>query len=230
MSLPVRVGTLLVAFLAVVGGVIFVVIHYLLAGPPTVDYSAGVTPNSGQTVNIMLQEDPQNTVSNHPDWVSYFIKDPKTGAWEHTTLFKVPAGSTIDVTILGYDGCTPLRNPFWGKVTGTAGDVENVDGTPISTLNSWGSCSVAHTFSIPSIGLNVPVASPTSLKDNNSLCGTSPCTSGPHTTVTFSFKSPSEPGDYFWQCRVPCGLGYLDGFGGPMQTVGFMTGEMEVAS
>jgi hypothetical protein len=230
MSLPVRVGTLLVAFLAVVGGVIFVVIHYLLAGPPTVDYSAGVTPNSGQTVNVMLQEDAQNTVSNHPDWVSYFIKDPKTGVWEHTTLFKVPAGSTINVTILGYDGCTPLRNPFWGRVTGTAGNVENVNGTPVSTLDSWGSCSVAHTWSIPSIGLNVPVASPPTLKENNALCATSPCTSGPHTTVTFSFKSPSSPGDYFWQCRVPCGLGYLDGFGGPMQTLGFMTGQMEVVS
>jgi len=31
MSLPVRVGTLLVAFLAVVGAAIFVVIHYFLA-------------------------------------------------------------------------------------------------------------------------------------------------------------------------------------------------------
>jgi hypothetical protein len=230
MSLPVRVGTLLVAFLAVVGGAIFVVIHYLLAGPPTVDYSAGVTPNSGQTVNIMLQEDAQNTVSNHPDWVSYFIKDPKTGNWVHTTLFKVPAGSTIDVTILGYDGCTPLRNPFWGRVTGTTGNVEDVNGKPVSTLDSWGTCSVAHTFRIPSIGLNVPVASPPTLKENNNLCSTSPCTSGPHTTVTFSFKSPSQLGDYFWQCMVPCGLGYLDGFGGPMQTLGFMTGEMEVVS
>ena len=230
MSLPVRVGTLLVAFLAVVGGVIFVVIHYLLAGPPTVDYSAGVTPNSGQTVSVTLQEDAQNSVSNHPDWVSYFIKDPKTGAWVHTTLFKVPAGTTVDVTVLGYDGCTPLRNPFWGKITGTAGNVENVNGAPVSVLDSWGSCSVAHTFSIPSIGLNVPIASPTSLKDNSNLCSSSPCTSGPHTTVTFSFKTPSTPGDYFWQCRVPCGLGYLQGFGGPMQTLGFMTGEMEVVS
>ena len=51
MSLPVRVGTLLLAFLAVVGGAIFVVIHFLLAGPPVVDFSAGVTPNQGQVVN-----------------------------------------------------------------------------------------------------------------------------------------------------------------------------------
>jgi hypothetical protein len=228
MSLPVRVGTLLVAFLAVVGGVFFVVIHFLLASPPTVDYAAGVTP--GQPVSILLQEDAQNTVSNHPDWVSYFIKNPKTGVWEHTTLFQVPAGSRINVTILGYDGCTPLRNPFWGKVTGTIGDVEYVNGKATPVLNSWSTCSVGHTFSIPGIGLNVPVASPTSLAANNSLCGTSPCTSGPHTTVTFSFMAPTRHGDYFWQCRVPCGLGYVDGFGGPMQTIGFMTGQMEVVS
>jgi hypothetical protein len=230
MSLPVRVGTLTIAFLAVVGGVIFVVIHFLLSGPPTVDYSAGVTPDHGQTVNITLQEDAQNGVSNRPDWVSYFIQDPKTKAWVHTTLFKVPAGSLIHVTVLGYDGCTPIRNPFWSRVTGTVGNVEYVNGKPTPVLNSWGSCSVGHTFSIPGIGLNVPIASPTSLKDNNDLCDDSPCTSGPHATVTFTFKSPTSTGDYFWQCRVPCGLGYLDGFGGPMQTVGFMTGQMEVVS
>jgi hypothetical protein len=230
MSLPVRVGTLTIAFLAVVGGVIFVVIHYLLAGPPTVDYSAGVTPDHGQTVNITLQEDAQNGVSNRPDWVSYFIQDPKTKAWVHTTLFKVPAGSMIHVTVLGYDGCTPIRNPFWSRVTGTVGNVEYVNGKATPVLNSWGGCTVGHTFSIPGIGLNVPIASPTSLKDNNNLCANSPCTSGPHATVTFDFKSPTTLGDYFWQCRVPCGLGYLDGFGGPMQTIGFMTGQMEVVS
>jgi len=236
MSLPVRVGTLLVAFLAVVGGAIFVVIHFLLAGPPTVDFASGVTPNAGNVVNVVLQEDPQNQVSNHPDWVSYFIQDPKTKAWVHTTLFQVPAGSRVNVTILGYDGCTPLRNPFWGKITGTIGNVEYINGKPAPVLDSWNNCSVAHTFSIPGIGLNVPVASPTTLADNNNLCGASPCTPieggkpVPHTTVTFSFNTPKTPGDYFWQCRVPCGLGYLDGFGGPMQTIGFMTGQMEVVS
>ena len=43
MSLPVRVGTLLVAFLAVVGGAIFVVIHFFLAGPPVIDFTAGAS-------------------------------------------------------------------------------------------------------------------------------------------------------------------------------------------
>ena len=230
MSLPVRVGTLVVAFLAVVGVAIFVVVHYFLGGPPVVDYSAGVAPNAGNTVRVVLQEDPQNGVSTHPDWVSYFIQSPSSHQWVHTTLFKVPAGSTIDVTILGYDGCTPLRNPVWGKVTGTVGNVEYVNGRPVSLLNSWAQCSVGHTFSIFGLGLNVPVASPASFSANSNLCSTSPCTSGPHTVVTFRFHSPRQAGDYFWQCRIPCGLGYLDGNGGPMQTIGFMTGEMEVAS
>jgi hypothetical protein len=226
-SLPARIVTLLVAFLAVVAVALFVVIHYFLGGPQTVDYSAGVSADTGATVHVVMQEDPQNTVSTHPDWVSYFIQNPQTKQWEHTTLFKVPAGSRIDMTIYGYDGCTPLRNPLFGKVTGTIGQVEYVNGKPVSVINSWSGCNVGHTFSIPGINLNVPMASP-GLTAN--LCGTSPCTSGPHEVMTFSFMSPKTTGDYFWQCRVPCGGGFIDGFGGPMQTIGFMTGNMEVVS
>jgi hypothetical protein len=226
MSLPVRVGTLLVAFLAVVGFAIFVVVHWLLAGPRVITASAA----PGNQVNLVLQEDPQNGVSSHPDWVSYFIQDPKTKKWVHTTLFQVPAGATVNVTVLGYDGCTPLRNPYFGQVTGTIGNVEYINGQRVSTLNSWANCAVGHTFSIPGIGLNVPMGSPTTLAANNALCSSSPCTSGPHATMKFSFKAPKTPGNYMWQCRIPCGLGYLDGFGGPMQTFGFMTGTMEVGS
>ena len=227
MSLPARVVTLLVAFLAVAAGAAFIVVHYFLGSPPTVDYSAGVSADTGATVHVVMQEDPQNTVSTHPDWVSYFIQDPKTHAWVHTTLFKVPAGSKIDMTIYGYDGCTPLRNPVFSKVTGTIGQVEYVNGKAVSQINSWSGCSVGHTFSIPGINLNVPMGSP-SLTAN--LCGTSPCTSGPQETMTFSFMTPKTTGAYFWQCRVPCGGGFIDGFGGPMQTIGFMTGNMEVVS
>jgi hypothetical protein len=227
-SLPARVVTLALAFLAVAAVAAFVVIHYFLGSPPTVDYSAGVTADTGATVHVVMQEDPQNTVSTHPDWVSYFIQNPQTHAWIHTTLFKVPAGSKIDMTIYGYDGCTPLRNPVFGQVTGTTGGVEYVDGKPVKELNSWSGCNVGHTFSIPGINLNVPMATPSN--PNANLCSTSPCTSGPHKTMTFSFMTPRTTGEYFWQCRVPCGGGFLDGFGGPMQTIGFMTGNMEVVS
>jgi hypothetical protein len=231
-SLPARVTTLVVAFLAVVALAIFVVVHYFLGGPPAVDFAAGVTADTGASVNVVMQEDPQNTVSTHPDWVSYFIQDPTTKRWEHTTIFKVPAGSVVNMTILGYDGCTPLRNQEFGQVTGTVGGVAYVDGKPVTQLNSWGACNVAHTFSIPGIGLNVPMASPSlSQSGTNAFCGTSPCTTADvHRTVTFSFHTPTTAGTYFWQCRIPCGGGFIDGFGGPMQTLGFMTGNMEVVS
>ena len=92
MSVPARVITLIVAFLAVVAGVAFVVVHFLLAGPPVEDFTAGVTPDSGATVSVVMQEDPQNTVTSKPDWVSYFIKSPQTGQWVHTTQFEVRPG------------------------------------------------------------------------------------------------------------------------------------------
>ncbi len=225
MSLAARVTTLAVAFVAVVAGIVFVVIHIILAAPPVEDYTPYAS--NGQ-VSVVMQTDPQNTVTNHPDWVSYFIQNPQTKQWVHTTYFAVPANTKVNMTILGYDGCTPLRNPIFGQVSGTIGDVEYVNGTPVSLLNSWSGCNVQHTFTMPALGINVPIASPTTLKENNNLCGTSPCTSGPHQVVTFSFMTPAVGGTFRWQCIIPCGGGFLDGNGGPMGTPGYMSGQMEV--
>jgi hypothetical protein len=233
-SLPLRVATLIVAFLAVAAVTGFVVVHYFVAssaGPPTEVFGAGVTPDTGAPVHVIMQEAPQTTVTTDPDWVTYFIQSPRTHQWVHTTNFRVPAGSKIDMTIYGYDGCTPLRNQVWGKVTGTLGNNMHVNGKPVTQLNSWTACTVGHTFAIPSLGLNIPVASPTTFQENSNLCSTSPCTpSNPHKVVQFSFMSPRTVGTYFWQCKIPCGLGFLDGNGGPMQTIGYMTGNMEVVS
>ena len=233
MSLPVRITALLVAFAAVVVGAAFIVVHYILASPPQITFNA-----SGGVTNVMLQEDPQNNSSSKPDWVSYFVQDPNTKKWVHTTLFSVPAGTTVHVTILGYDGCTPPRNNFWSLVQGTTGGTVNLSivnnkgvATPprnVSVINGWAGCTVGHTFAIPSLRLFIPVASPNAYDSANNLCGVSPCTSGPHAVESFSFKAPPVGGTFRWQCFVPCGGGFLDGNGGPMQTIGYMTGNMEV--
>jgi hypothetical protein len=232
-SLPVRITALLVAFAAVAVGAAFIVVHYMLASPPTVTFTA-----SGGVTNVMLQEDPQNNSASKPDWVSYFVQDPSSRQWVHTTLFSVPGGTTVHVTILGYDGCTPLRNNFWSQVQGTMGGTVNlsivnnkgVATTPrnVSVINGWAGCTVGHTFAIPALHLFVPVASPGALDSANNLCGVSPCTSGPHAVESFSFRAPAHGGIFRWQCYVPCGGGFLDGNGGPMQTIGYMTGNMEV--
>ena len=241
MSLPARVTTLVIAFLAVVAGGIFVALHYIGSQPPTVDYTS--VAGHGQ-VNVTMMTTPQTTVTDKPDWVSYFIQNPQTKQFVHTTYFKVPADTQVNITILGYDGCTPLRNPVWGKVTGTVGNVEVTRyyngksySAPqaISLLDSWADCSVQHTFAIPGLGLSVPVASPNTVAENNALCTTSPCVANtadqalaPHTVVRFSFKTPKAGGTFRWQCFVPCGGGFLHGNGGPMGTPGYMMGQMEV--
>jgi len=235
-SLPARISLLVVAFLGVVAIGAFVVVHYFLYNPPQVAFGTNVTANTGATVNVVMQEAPENSVSSHPDWVSYFIQNPQTKAWVHTTLFSVPAGSKINMTIYGFDGCTPLRNNYWGKVTGTIGNIVRVNGKSYSFINSWSGCNVGHTFSIPSINLNVPMASPGLIQATKpGLCATAPCQPGdmkavPYRTMTFSFMTPHAAGVYFWQCRIPCGGGFLTGFGGPMQTIGFMTGNMTVVN
>ena len=155
----------------------------------------------------------------------------------HTTLFKVPANTRVNMTILGYDGCTPLRNNYWSQVQGTIGGTASVQqfkdtGKPlgaastVSVVNSWAHCNVGHTFAIPDLDLFVPVASPGA---SASLCSSSPCTSGPYSLEKFSFMTPKQGAVYRWQCFIPCGGGFLDGNSGPMQTFGYMVGEMVVA-
>ena len=242
MSVSARAAVLIVAFLAVVGLGIFVAVYYIGSATtqlPIVHYTA----SNGQT-DVVLQEDPQNDSATRPDWVTYYTQDPTTKQWLHTTLFSVPANTKVNVTIYGYDGCTPLRNNFWSVVQGTIGNTVTVqqfskNNTPLgsaqstSVINSWSDCNIGHTFAIPGMNIYVPVASPNALNSANNLCSSSPCTptsGGAYALETFSFMSPSHTGTYRWQCLIPCGGGYIDGNSGPMQTLGWMMGEMDVVS
>jgi hypothetical protein len=232
-SLPARAITLLVAFLAVVAGIVFVVVHIFLAEPQTVSFTTGHT--AGQPVHMTIMTDPVNDVSDHPDWVSYFVKSPQTGKWIHSTIWQLPAHTRIDVTAYEFDTCDPLRNQFNGRVAGTVGDVMTVhgeaygpNGSGISVVNSDTTCGVAHTFSAPELGINVPFEGVLYAAKNQ--CTQGPCAmSYTHTTTTFSFITPG-PGDYRWQCFIPCGLASVDGNGHAMSTIGFMTGYLDVVS
>ena len=240
MSVPARAAGLIVAFLIVVGLGVFTAVYYIGGTSllPTVHY----TGSNGQ-VNVVLQEDPQNNSATKPDWVSYYVQDPSSKQWIHTTLFSVPANTKVNMTIYGFDGCTPLRNNFWSQVQGTIGGTvtvsqfdqkgkEYVTNDTTSVINAWSNCNVGHTFAIPSLGVFVPVASPNAQLSANNLCSSSPCTTSgnPYAQETFSFMTPATGGVFRWQCLVPCGGGFVDGNGGPMQTLGYMMGEMDVVS
>ena len=132
-------------------------------------------------------------------------KDPK-GKWEHTTLFKVPAHTLVDVTIYQYDGASGLRNAFLGGVSGTTGGIETINGTPEHGINAN---DAAHTFTVPDLDINVPL--PGVNPNAKNQCGVAPCSlAEAHNTITFSFRSPG-PGTYRWQCFVPCAAGFLFG-------------------
>ena len=149
------------------------------------------------------------------------------GQWVHTTLLQVPANTRINVTIYQYDSGSPLRNQQLGMVQGTIGGIATLNGKPFDVINSNAGNGVGHTFSIPTLGINVPLYGN---NGNANLCGAAPCTtSSPHHIIKFSFMSPG-PGNYPWQCFVPCGAGFLYGNGGPMQTVGWMDGFMQVVA
>jgi len=216
-----RLAVTLVLLAAVVGGLLFALLN-LTYQPVEVDFTSG----SGQPVNVTMQTVGAYGQGIHPTWVSYMTLSPQ-GTWEHTTIWQVPARTRVNVTIYQYDSGSPLRNQQIGMVQGTIGGVATLNGKVFRVVNTNAGNGVGHTFSIPTLGINVPLYGN---NPNANLCGAAPCTtSSPYNVIKFSFMSPG-PGDYPWQCFVPCALGFLYGNGGPMQTVGYMDGFMKVVA
>jgi hypothetical protein len=161
-------------------------------------------------------------LSPNPDWVSYLIKDT-SGQWQRRTVWKLPANATIHVTIYNFDGASALRNNFLARPQGVVGNQIVVDGKPMNVLPPD---DASHTFAVPQLGVIIPVAPVAD--DAKNQCDFAPCPmTTAHRTETFTFHT-GKPGHYRWQCFVPCAAGWIDGFGGPMQTIGYMDGFLNV--
>lgn len=213
-----RLAVLLVV-LGIVGALAATfVVGYLLHRPATT--AATSNPNA-QGAHIHLEVAGAVTAATefprpgdpHPEWPSFLP----------TTTLKVPANSVITVQIDVADSARGLRNPFWSEAQGTVGGTFHMtyydaQGKPqagdFKVLDS--ADNAAHTFSIPDLGVFVP------------LEGRSPAAPpGSMNVVTFSFHT-GKAGVYRWQCFVPCGQGTFAGNGGPMQTLGYMAGQLIV--
>jgi hypothetical protein len=169
------------------------------------------------TVAAAATDDP------HPTWVSYYAVDANDQNWRHVTTFVLPANTLVHVTIYQFDGQSGLRNPFIAQATGTVGGVFTLNG---KTTRAIDPDAASHIFAIPAIGLSVPLYGIPD--DAKNPCSNAPCPlSTDHETITFSFRTPGK-GLYRWQCFVPCAAGFIQGFGGPMQTVGYMDGFIKV--
>jgi len=133
----------------------------------------------------------------------------------------LPANTLIQVAILSYDTPTPGSTADEAQVTGTVGGkMYLINGTTASMTNMsmimspWGAnvssvaaSSLAHTFSIQQLGMNIPVV-------------------GGSTEIAYLYFS--HPGTYTWVCLTPCGLGN-NGLAGAMDTPGWMTGTIVVS-
>jgi hypothetical protein len=185
--------------------------------------SASATQTSSGT-HLYLATVPAAALNdNHPTWVSYYAVNADGSNWRHVTTYTLPANTLVHVTIYQYDGDSGLRNPFISQSQGTVGNSFMLNGKPTQAIDPD---TASHVFAIPQIGLSVPLMGvPDSAKNP---CGNAPCTlKQDHETIQFTFRTPGR-GLYRWQCFVPCAAGFIAGWGGPMQTVGYMDGYIKV--
>ncbi|HKS79588.1 MAG TPA: hypothetical protein VJQ07_12050 [Gaiellaceae bacterium] len=160
---------------------------------------------------------------NFPDWVSYLVQNEQ-GKWVRRTVWKLPANATVHVTIYNFDGASGLRNPYLARAEGVDGNRISIDGKTTGAIDPN---DASHTFAVPAYHLIVALPG---VGDNaKNQCGYAPCSlSMAHRTIKFTFRT-GAPGHYRWQCFVPCAAGWVYGFGGPMQTIGYMDGFLDVA-
>ncbi|MDA8343408.1 MAG: hypothetical protein M0007_14475 [Actinomycetota bacterium] len=142
---------------------------------------------------------------NHSGWPMYQPSD-----------MTVPKGATVDMTIYSYDTGTaplPANMAIYTKAAGVTDLTEG--GQPVTTVAA---SDVAHTFTVPQLGINVPFGvAPTAAANSEQK----------PLVVTFTFTA-SKSGTFTWKCMAPCGSG-SDGMGGPMATMGYMEGTLTVA-
>jgi hypothetical protein len=220
-------GTLKVVGVAGVALVVAVLIGLYIAfltnGPTP--YAVPTASAANGSVNLTLQTvaavGPKLAPGRSKNWVSYLVRE--NGVWHRTTVWTLPANTLVHVTLYNFDGKSGLRNPFLAAGRGLVGGTFGVDGKPTRVINPD---DASHTFAIPQLGVIVPIMGVAD--DAKNQCDYAPCPmSNAHVTMTFTFRT-GKKGHYRWQCFVPCAAGFVYGFGGPMQTVGYMDGYVDV--
>ena len=207
------------AGVVVVGVLIGLYIAFLTNGPTPYDVPAANAGSVDLTLQTVAAVGPE--LSPNENWVSYLVRE--NGVWKRSTVWTLPANTLVHVTIYNFDGKSGLRNPFLAQARGIVGGTFGINGKPTSVINPD---DASHTFAIPQFGVIVPIQG----VDDNApkQCGFAPCPmSNAHETITFTFRT-GKKGHYRWQCFVPCAAGFVYGFGGPMQTIGYMDGYVDV--
>ncbi|MEO8555384.1 MAG: hypothetical protein ABI474_01835 [Actinomycetota bacterium] len=170
------------------------------AGAPAAKAPAVVAP---KTVNIEMigkidaDKGPAGTFTSKEHWPAM--------APSNITFAK---GDNVVLTIKEYDDA-PTALPDGSPYNTVAGGTMTLDGVAATTVSNE---NIAHTFSIPDLGINVPL---------------SKAPDGGFSTTVFTFKV-DKAGTYTWRCFTPCG-GDPKGMGGSMATMDWMKGTVVVS-
>jgi len=157
------------------------------------------------------------------DWVTYCP----------STNFELPANSTVTIILANFDGQTELHNDFFQQVQGTVDGTETVNGQTVTGVDA---STVSHTFTIQSKpGSTYPLFISVPIVGVSDDAATDPNTGYPLTPelISFSFKTGPAGTTYIFKCYDPCGNGLQtdqQGFAGPMATIGYMAGFVNVTS
>ncbi|MDG6906399.1 MAG: hypothetical protein JRN20_11505 [Nitrososphaerota archaeon] len=218
-------GTLIILFVAGLG--IGVVSSFALpAKPTTVSTTLTKTTtaaSNASTPYVVTLVITTNNIYNASvgDQPAYYVLGPNgLGSSANISL---PAHQLIKLVIVNYDdGPANLTGSQYATVSGTKNKVvteinnDNVNssqgaaGIQISGGQNVSSVSpddIAHTFTVPQLGLNIPIM--------------------PSSTVVAYFTL-NQAGTFTWFCMTECGSG-PNGLEGAMSTPGWMTGSLVVS-
>lgn len=199
-------------FLALVFGVIIGVVSFPkseITHTQTTEQSSNLTYSLTLVVTV---NNPWNSTVIQP---RYWVLTPQ--GLVSSANIPLPAHTLIKLTIVDYDSASPLPAEF-AKVSGTLGNVvyflngteasgaanTTQGGTYVSEFNN--ETQVAHTFTIPQLGINIP---------------------SPANSIVVAEFYLNQTGVFLWHCMDPCGLD-ASGWAGAMDTPGWMAGNITV--
>lgn len=159
--------------------------------------------------------------STAADQPAYYVLTPNGLA--STASISLPVNTVIKLTIVNYDdGNASLIDPQYASVQGTVNGTityvnnDNVNSTQGpngivlkggQTVTSVPASELAHTFTIPSLHINIPV---------------------PLSSTVVAYIKIAQAGTYGWFCETACGSGPA-GTWGAMDTPGWMIGNLEAS-
>ncbi len=188
----------------------------------TVTQTSGVNGQNSSSPYVlsMVITTGNNFNSTIGDQPAYYVLGPN--GLESSANITLPANSLIELVITNYDeGGANISSPTYADVAGTTTGSELIyNNTAINstegpngmtlrgsqTVTSLPISEITHTFTVPGLSLNLPMAS--------------------ESTIVAYFKTGAA-GSFVWLCESACGSG-ADGTSGAMVATGWMTGAITV--